>query len=195
MKLKTIWAVAAILFVISTVAHAKSHVKTMKRCSGHNIQYEEKNVGTKNLKIFEPYRKIFELYAQTRGVYVDLSGVNIAFEDITCPNKSKEKFCIVGLCHTDPSDEDLHDITIDRRTWKYNSYLSREQLMMHELGHCVLGREHTDAVNAKDKRPASIMTPDMISDEIYKKFQKDYIDELFNTDDESLENDLDCSTH
>jgi hypothetical protein len=185
MKLKTIWALAAILFVISTVSHAKC---------GKDIKYTEVNPGPKNPKVFEPYKKIFRLYAESRNYHADMSEINMWFEDITCPNKDKDKLCVVGLCHSDILGE-IRDITIDRQEWKNASYLSREQLLMHEFGHCVLGRSHKDDVDPKTKRPLSIMTPDTISDGFYEAYQKEYIDELFKIDDESIEDDAGCSSH
>lgn len=71
-----------------------------------------------------------------------------------------------------------HKIMISEDHWKRYSESSREMLMFHELGHCVLGRGHRDIVTPLD-RPVSIMNSVMFSDYFYEQDRDYYIEELF----------------
>lgn len=48
---------------------------------------------------------------------------------------------ILGMCSARAGD---HTITLDKTYWSRTTPLLREFLVFHELGHCVLGREHLD---------------------------------------------------
>lgn len=69
------------------------------------------------------------------------------------------------------------DIVIDTLFWAYATVATKEQLIFHELGHCVLGREH----NAKivNGREQSIMNPNLLLDSTYLPNRDEYIKELF----------------
>jgi hypothetical protein len=56
----------------------------------------------------------------------------------------------------------------------------KEQLLFHELGHCVLNRKHCDLVVNLD--PISLMHPKMLKSEYYKNNRDELIEELFNAD-------------
>ena len=55
----------------------------------------------------------------------------------------------------------------------------REELMFHELGHCVLDRGHT-STEYPDGCPTSIMDPYMINEWCYDKWRSEYLEELFS---------------
>jgi hypothetical protein len=68
-------------------------------------------------------------------------------------------------------------IAIDRTYWKNSSRWGREWLVFHELGHCVLDRDHRDdkfGVNC----PASIMHS-YANSFCYKDYRNYYVKELF----------------
>ncbi|MFK7979626.1 MAG: putative metallopeptidase, partial [Saprospiraceae bacterium] len=46
----------------------------------------------------------------------------------------------IGLCATTGERQ----IVIDEKFWKRSSELSKELIVFHELGHCVLERNHFD---------------------------------------------------
>lgn len=71
-------------------------------------------------------------------------------------------------------------IIIDKEFWDRAKQPSREELVFHELGHCILNREHRDdAMAYSEKFPASIMNSYTISPDTYTRFRDHYIVELF----------------
>jgi hypothetical protein len=55
----------------------------------------------------------------------------------------------------------------------------REELIFHEMGHCVLGRAHK-SIKTAEGIPASIMHPYRISNSVYKEYRDQYLNELFH---------------
>ncbi len=81
--------------------------------------------------------------AALRGLDVEYptSQVDAHIGNITEPN-------VIGQCSRSESSQ--HAITIDQRYWRSANDLQREYLIFHELGHCVLGRDHTDDADTND---------------------------------------------
>lgn len=86
---------------------------------------------------------------------------------------------IVGLCLSDSSG--FREIQIDPDFWKNVGEGSRENLILHEAGHCVLNLEHNSEfiqIN-DDVIPKSIMFPAVFGDiEQYQKYHEYYLWEL-----------------
>jgi hypothetical protein len=80
-------------------------------------------------------------------------------------------------------------IILNTIQWVTMSVASKEQLVSHELGHCVLGREHVDGYidvelnNKKTMIPESLMSTYSFSDHYFKNFREYYYDELFQIKD------------
>ena len=55
----------------------------------------------------------------------------------------------------------------------------RENVVFHELGHCVLNREHSSGIDVELGIPASVMYPSPLPPGVYTRFRKYYVDELF----------------
>lgn len=74
----------------------------------------------------------------------------------------------------------VRTIKIRRESWKEASQDSREQLIFHELGHCLLNRSHSDSFIRRGRyvMPKSIMSTSRISDEVYKANRDYYKSEL-----------------
>ncbi len=81
----------------------------------------------------------------------------------------------VGWCK--PSLKPL-EIMIDEDYWDTSTPLEREQLMFHELGHCILGADHDDSVD-ENNEPTSLMNSYVVHDKIYSKHREEYIRKLF----------------
>lgn len=62
------------------------------------------------------------------------------------------------------------NVVVRKEFWDQATDLTREQLMFHELGHCVLGRQHTTY---------GIMHTPLLKDEYYKANRDKLIEELF----------------
>lgn len=75
----------------------------------------------------------------------------------------------------------LRHILLDIEYWNESDDLDRESLIYHELGHCILNREHNDFVIVyTDGRviKKSIMNAYLFSE--YRKYRSYYIYELFH---------------
>lgn len=86
-----------------------------------------------------------------------------------------------GLCRTRFGHTPIIYIDTTTLNWR-NSEMSREQLIFHELGHCILGRSHTRDT-LQNGQPASLMRPtgETLYGSIMSQYKRDYyLDELFN---------------
>lgn len=82
----------------------------------------------------------------------------------------------VGECST--KGFDVPSVTILRSYWDEATDLTREQLVMHELGHCVLFEGH-DKRKFMGENPTSIMYPEILDDGLYSRLRAYYMLELF----------------
>lgn len=70
-------------------------------------------------------------------------------------------------------------IEISSTYWRYATDAEKEALIFHELGHCMLNREHLDGFNLQNNRYYSIMNYFSFEGEIYTRNYQYYIRELF----------------
>lgn len=129
-----------------------------------NMQGEPKKQETE--KVFLNYVKNFE----------DVNGkikTSIIFGNLESPR--------VGVCKK-WNNSSYREIQIDREYWNNASELSRKQLILHELGHCELNREHEDSF-LSDNCPTSVMRSyTFFNSELSNCFEpnfKYYLEELF----------------
>lgn len=73
------------------------------------------------------------------------------------------------------------EIVVQRAAWDIFNDDGREQLLFHELGHCVLGRDHRDDwMDGNPPRQASIMAGISLPPQVvYAEHRREYLDELF----------------
>lgn len=85
---------------------------------------------------------------------------------------------VVGQCHS--SDEAPNIVEVDEDFWQSASYTEREYVVFHELGHCVLGRDHADGRTAAGICE-SIMNSGLTNCKVNytTSNREEYIDELF----------------
>ncbi len=85
-----------------------------------------------------------------RNVVVDYEASKVSgyIRLITSPN-------VIGQCAHDPNQPGT--VIIDRAYWNIATDLEREFLVFHELGHCLLNRDHLDDADNKGNC-ISIMT-------------------------------------
>lgn len=69
-------------------------------------------------------------------------------------------------------------ITIDRALWMFGDKYWKQSALFHELGHCLLNREHT-TVTLNSGDPGSIMNSIVPTSEQFKRNETTYIQELF----------------
>ena len=116
--------------------------------------------------------------------------LKITFGDIK--QKSEIGTKVLGYCET--SALGARDIVIDQDYWAKSIDLDREQLMFHELGHCLLGRKHRTDLKRTNGRPVSIMYPTILGSVTYHENESvygDYLRELFTNMDDDLASDQD----
>lgn len=116
----------------------------------------------------------FARAAYSQGVYPDVSKVHIVFSDYV-------QWPVLAMCMPDRSTP---LIMVSRIVWQTSDDLTREAVIWHELGHCILNRAHIETLKP-DGHPASLMYPtsETVSDEDYYILHKpDYIKELFKKD-------------
>lgn len=100
-----------------------------------------------------------------RGKHYSFDGIEIDY------GKFNED--IVGLCETGIN---YKKITIDKIFWIYNEN-NREQLIAHEIGHCLLELDHLDIY--KSGHPVSIMNSYIFDSTHFYNNRKHYYDQLF----------------
>lgn len=85
------------------------------------------------------YFESFEKEAQTRGLNYDLDALEITgiIEEISDEG-------VAGTCQY---GQHIHHVTVDKSFWNNASNLRREMVVYHELGHCVLHKDHTEDYN------------------------------------------------
>lgn len=87
----------------------------------------------------------------------------------------------IGLCYGFKQSIMFKFIILDETYWNESDMYDRESLVFHELGHCVLNKDHDASMVSffyfLDYRPKSIMHP--YSFYQYRLYRDDYIKELF----------------
>lgn len=117
-----------------------------------------------------PYIKSFE-----REAGFKIPFVRVAF--VSSFGKKHEKKKTIGLC-----DKVAQQIYLPGYKWDDMDEYQREELVFHEIGHCVLGKKH-DKRKIKDSDcPYSIMHPKVIPTKCYKKYRRHYINQLLQYD-------------
>lgn len=88
-----------------------------------------------------PYYMEFEDQAALRGYEIDLNflGISGAIKEITDEG-------VAGTCQY---GQHVHHVTVDKDYWNQSSSVGREFVVFHELGHCVLARDHRESMNAE----------------------------------------------
>lgn len=125
-------------------------------------------------EVLWPYFEQFEIAAAAQNVKVDLiqSKITGVVEDLEEEN-------VAGLC-TYYSHSPNH-VTIDLEFWNRFSDNFKEMIVFHELGHCVLGRDHREG-QLQDGRCLSIMRSgsEFCRDAYTPSTKAYYISELFH---------------
>lgn len=96
---------------------------------------------------------------------------------------NKLEYPIVGSCYVYTTG--YKEIIIDPDFWFNTIQSEKEELLFHELGHCVLNKEHDETIlkAAYFYIPKSIMYPYVFGSQ-YTKFEQYYLDELKNSETE-----------
>lgn len=139
----------------------------------------------------QPFVDQFIWEAEKRGVDLDVSKLSFEFE--TGIQGGSAENSIVGIC---TRSDNLHLIKIDtlNSLWLLSGDLGKEEIVFHELGHCLLGRFHRDEKFISDDFASIMRTVGLLLYGDLNKFsslfivpgdlkahRRDYyIEELFN---------------
>ena len=99
----------------------------------------------------------------------EITDLKASFGDTTVIGKNVVGYCRFGM---------VPEIVVSREYWDRSDYLSREELMFHELGHCVLDRDHNDS-KFEDGCPKSFMYKYVISRSCIEAHREEYLAEMF----------------
>jgi len=72
---------------------------------------------------------------------------------------SPQEYPIVAMCYYYPKYPEMNYIEVDETNWNNSNEGEREEIIFHELGHCVLGRDHDNNIIEAYGVPKSIMYP------------------------------------
>jgi hypothetical protein len=139
------------------------------------------------LKIDPAFQPIYDRFlkdAAEHGVNLRVDDLTIQFGDLGGPSESGTLF---GRC--DQGSDQTPTVTINTNRlipqWDQQNAQGQESLIYHELGHCVLKRDHDSSrINETNRYgtfliPKSVMTPSRPSDFFYLIWHEHYLTELF----------------
>jgi hypothetical protein len=118
---------------------------------------------------FEHYVNLFQEQAKELGQDINVSDLVIRFKHIPVEDNKTT----LGRCWRGGNNPPIIDI--DPEHWKSMSMVQRQLLMFHEMGHCLLRRDHVD-----EKKSVSIMNPYLISSQVFVASEDRLIAELFD---------------
>ena len=128
---------------------------------------------TLELGNFAPYVQKFEDESRRFGPQVRVVDLSIRFGELD-PG-------FTGLCRRRFAETPT--IIVEPKAWEKASEWTRESLMFHELGHCILNENHREAMmparEAQGVMPVSLMNPIVVAGAVYRKNRDYYLDELF----------------
>lgn len=129
---------------------------------GNNLHIEAK---------YQPYVTAFEKRSITYGNPVQITNLKICTVPTITPNN------VIAQCfyYITPT------IKVSEEFWSQMDVYLREQVLFHEIGHCILHRGHRSDLN--NNIPLSIMNPYELSADQYKNNYVQYMHELFFAND------------
>lgn len=130
-----------------------------------------------DVKIDSQLTEFIEVFldeAEIREVPIDLEILDISAHIMNIQERN-----VVGQCYS--YSDNSREIIIDENYWKELDYLDKEYIMLHELGHCILDRDHTNSRDASGNCISIMQSGTGICDKHYTDTnRKELIDELFN---------------
>jgi hypothetical protein len=108
--------------------------------------------------------------------FTQYTGINV-----TVPINFSSLKDYVGVCIT--YSDGRKEIEIDLEFWDESEDLAREEVIFHELGHCVLDRDHDETLVKPSgyfyRIPNSVMYPYVFGHaHFYEEFHEHYVEEL-----------------
>lgn len=124
---------------------------------------------------FAAYVQKFEAYSQSVGTPTQVTDLVVQFGVLS--NSRQLAVCEIY-------DDETPTITVSEADWNISTEEQKESLMLHEMGHCVLRRQHKSEYNPEINAPDSLMNPYVVQPNDFIPFKDYYISELFSKRDE-----------
>lgn len=125
---------------------------------------------------FQDYVNTFEQVAAQEGTPLTISDLVISFGTTPSLNET-------GVCEW--TENETPKIIVNQRIWNTLNDYDKQEVLFHELGHCVLRRIHQSgemsAYNGSTTVPVSVMYPYRIPGTIYRDNMAHYNTELLDT--------------
>lgn len=134
---------------------------------------EEKHEATLSVSGFEDYVRNSEKAAKEVSAADAVEVTDLIIEFGTLPSANQ-----TGLCEV--SGDSTPKITVNEKIWATLDFVSRQQVLFHEMGHCVLHRNHNAEMDSNMGLPKSMMYPFRINGQIYSQFMEQFHEELFD---------------
>jgi len=93
----------------------------------------------------QPYLDRFLNEGESRGVSIDVDAVGLDARVENILSSSSNGGRVLGYC--DMAKSENHIVVFDAGYWTGATDLEKEMLVFHELGHCLLGRQHDDSTD------------------------------------------------
>lgn len=113
----------------------------------------------------------FKIEAWAHGLQLYTPDIIVTFGEMPYPNWA-------GYCKIGPKSTPI--VVIRRTVYDSYTYYEREQLVFHELAHCLLKLEHNTTLDGNGQ-PNSIMWPTYINTAYYEAHRANYLRQLFNS--------------
>lgn len=167
----------AFMFACATQPHLSlQEVVEASVLPPHRDKFATTNLGPTNPKELLTWNAAFDKWASKYHLILNMQKIEVRFGDIDCPkDKMNGDYCVVAYCR---EQMPFSQIVVDRKTWNESDAYDKEQVYFHEMGHCMLHRDHKDNKD-KDGNYTSVMHFSMIPSDMYKKRRLDYMKELF----------------
>lgn len=119
----------------------------------------------------QPYVNTFVDLGAVYGRDLDVSKITLQFGELTQYGSG-----VIGLCETGYGSDPV--VTLKGSWWSTVSTAQRTLLVLHELGHCSLYRDHRTTVDSNGV-PVSIMYPIILTTSVYNANKTAYDTELY----------------
>lgn len=130
---------------------------------------------------YRPFLSSFIKEGRIRGVRLNTDNLTIESANL----KSEENPQIAGVCIVDAAYFRPR-VYIDRDFWAWADEDTKEALIYHELGHCLLKRGHIELMDLISDKELSLMHPFPPTGPTYGNNRDYYVNELFRNADYTI---------
>lgn len=143
----------------------------LQSCAGQKEKTNQLQIGSD----FTQFISNFESVSGSKGQALSIEDLIVQFGSTPTMNET-------GVCEI--TDGETPIVTINEKIWLNLNTMDRQEVIFHELGHCVLRRKHQEGTVTVGGYwgtiPNSIMYPYRIPGSIYQPNEAYYDTELFD---------------